>query len=70
LRPNFSIGLPFSLNNDEYLKKVQIKNFPFGNWLPFYRPSSFASLPFDRFAFIVGKQFHDIDSFVISSFFE
>jgi predicted small lipoprotein YifL len=56
LRPNFSVGLPLSLNNDELeIKDLQIKNFPFGNWLPFYRPSSFASLLFSRFAFIVGK---------------
>jgi hypothetical protein len=28
------------------------KNLTFGNWLPFYRPFSFASLPFGKFAII------------------
>lgn len=31
-----------------------IEKPPFGGWLPFYRPYSFASLPFDSFAFIIG----------------
>jgi len=37
------------------LKFEAHKNSSFGNWLPFYRPYSFASPSFGRFAIIVEK---------------